>query len=48
MFLLMGNINHDNICLIECWHSGKMLRYIHVTAKPLMHSYATTMFAAGD
>jgi hypothetical protein len=45
--LLCAGIDNDTIQLIGRWKSDAMIRYLHVSASPAMHHYATKMFAGG-
>ena len=48
MALLLENIEADTIRIIGRWRSDEILRYLHVTARPLMQVNAVTIVAARD
>eukprot|EP00957_Ditylum_brightwellii_P102767 7831563-Ditylum_brightwellii.AAC.1 len=48
MALLLGRVDSDTIRLIGRWRSDEMLRYLHTSARQLMHNYANTMVAHGN
>ena len=48
MDLLLGNTDTNTIRLIRRWRSNKILRYLHVTARPLIQGHSETMLASGD
>lgn len=41
--LLVANVDTDIICLLGRWRSNEMLRYLHVSAEPVMRSFARQM-----
>ena len=45
--LLCAGIDNDIIQLIGRWKSDAMIRYLHVSAAPSMHQYASRMYAGG-
>ena len=47
VFLFLVNIDPDTIRFIFLCRSDEIIRYLCVTDKPIMHSYAATMVASG-
>ena len=45
--LLCAGIDADTIQLLGRWKSDAMLRYLHIAANPVVHTYASQMFAGG-
>lgn len=45
--LLCAGIDADTIQLLGRWKSDAMLRYLHIAANPVVHTYASKMFAGG-
>jgi hypothetical protein len=48
MALLCARIDPDIIRLVGRWRSDEMLRYLHLQAYPLMHTFARRMSLAGS
>jgi hypothetical protein len=48
MALLCGSVDTNIICLIRCWPSDEMLRYLHVQAEPVMRCHSTLMLSGGE
>ena len=46
--LLCANIDSNTIQLIGRWKSDAMLRYLHVSALPVMNRYASHMYSGGN
>lgn len=48
--LLCAGIDNDNdtIQLLGRWQSDAMLRYLHISASPVLYQYATQMFSGGS
>ena len=46
--LLCGGVDDNVIQLIGRWKSDAMIRYLHVAAHPVMHTFAAKMFANGN
>ena len=44
--LLVANVDPDVIRLLGRWRSDEMLRYLHLTAEPVMRSFARQMLQA--
>ena len=44
--LLVANVDPDVIRLLGRWRSDEMLRYLHLTAEPVMHDFARQMLRA--
>ena len=44
--LLVANVDPDVIRLLGRWRSDEMLRYLHLSAEPVMHSFARKMLQA--
>ena len=44
--LLVANVDPDVIRLLGRWRSDKMLRYLHVSAEPVMRHFATQLLQA--
>lgn len=44
--LLVANVDPDVIRLLGRWRSDEMLRYLHLTAEPVMHDFARQMLQA--
>jgi hypothetical protein len=47
MALLCARVDTDLIRLVGRWRSDEMLRYLHLQAYPLMHTFARRMASAG-
>jgi hypothetical protein len=47
MALLCAQVDTNLIRLVGCWRSDEMLRYLHLQAYPLMHTFARCMALAG-
>jgi hypothetical protein len=43
MALLLGNVDYATIQLIGRWRSDQILRYLHVSARPIMQCHASIM-----
>lgn len=39
MALLLGNIDYNKVQLLGCWHSNKMITYLHTPARLLVQGY---------
>jgi len=48
MALLCKQVDTDLIRLMGRWRSDEMLRYLHLQAQPVMHSFAEKMLQGGD
>ena len=48
MALICSGMDTDIISLIGRWRSGKMLRYLHVQAEPIMRNYSKLMIRHGN
>jgi hypothetical protein len=48
MALLLGKVDYTTIQLIGRWRSAEILRYLHVSARPIMQSHAGIMARQGD
>jgi hypothetical protein len=48
MALLIARVDQDLIQLIGRWKSDSMLRYLHISALPVMHNHAKSMVLHGD
>jgi len=46
MALLVSKVDTDIIQLLGCWRSDEMLRYLHLTAEPIMRNFAQQMLHA--
>jgi hypothetical protein len=46
--LLQDHMDMINIRMIGRWHSGTMMRYLHVQAQPILGNYAARMFNEGN
>jgi hypothetical protein len=47
MALLLGKVDYTTIQLIGRWRSDQILRYLHVSAHPIMQGYARLMTEHG-
>ena len=45
MALLVAGIDPDIIQLLGRWRSDEMMRYLHLTAEPIMKDFAKQMLA---
>jgi hypothetical protein len=43
MALLLGKVDYATIQLIGRWRSDQILRYLHVSARPIMQGHASLM-----
>jgi hypothetical protein len=48
MALLLGKVDYATIQLIGRWRSDQILRYLHVSARPIMQCHAGIMVANSD
>jgi hypothetical protein len=48
MALLCAHVDPDIIRLVGRWRSDEMLRYLHLQAYPLMHTFARRMVSASN
>ena len=48
MALLIAQVDQDLIRLIGRWKSDSMLRYLHISALPVLHNHAKSMWLLGD
>jgi hypothetical protein len=48
MALLCARVDTDIIRLVGRWRSDEMLRYLHLQAYPLMHTFASRMHQHGS
>jgi hypothetical protein len=48
MTLFCTHVDSGTIRLIGRWRSDGMLRYLHMQATPLMHSFARHMLSGGE
>lgn len=48
MALLIAQVDQDLIRLIGRWKSDSMLRYLHISALPVLHNHAKSMWLHGD
>jgi hypothetical protein len=48
MALLLGKVDYATIQLIGRWRSDQILRYLHVSARPIMQCHASLMTQNGD
>jgi len=47
MALLCGDVDHNLIQMLGCWHSDAMMRCLHLEAQPIMSKFAAKMFNHG-
>jgi hypothetical protein len=48
MALLLGKVDYATIQLIGRWWSDQILRYLHVSARPIMQCHASIMTQNAD
>ena len=48
MALLLGGVDANTIKMLGRWRSDEMMRYLHTSARQLVHKHASTMLASAD
>ena len=48
MALLLGNVDKNTIKMVGRWRSDEMMRYLHISARQLIHKHAATMYENSD
>ena len=46
--LLLGGVDANTIKLLRRWRSDEMIRYLHISARQLIHKHAATMFSSAN